>query len=41
MGAQYVAFFTHDEFQLSGDPYARTEKALYGFYIEFEEYFAV
>jgi hypothetical protein len=41
MGAEYVAFLTHDEFQLSGDPYARTEKALYGFYTELKEYTSV
>jgi hypothetical protein len=36
-----VALPPHDEFQLSGLPYARTKTALYGFYPELKEYFAM
>ena len=41
VGAEYVAFSTHDEFQLSGRTDPRTKTALYGFYNELKEYFAV
>jgi len=32
-----VALHAHDEFQLSGQPHARTEETLYGLHTEFKE----
>jgi hypothetical protein len=41
MGAEYVALHAYDEFQLSGRTDPRTKTALYGFYTELKEYFAM
>jgi hypothetical protein len=41
MGAEYVALLTHDEFQLSCITDTGAKTALYGFYTELKEYFAM
>jgi len=41
MGAEYVALPAHDEFQLPGRTDPRPKTALYGFYTELKEHFAV